>query len=1060
MGPIQWFLFVYVLGGVTFVPLCIAAVLAFVYYTSIPLADHASAVFDDTGDLTRSSDEQLVFRTGTDDLEEKFHRKHDSDVAAGYYAVCREYVPGGVNGKPPDRLSPAGEAVASESPSVYQSMYRSIFDRSQKATIDPGKEGVGKTVKRPNNVFYVVLRHGHLMLYDDIQQLDVRYVISLDYHDVDLYGGDEEALPEGDLWVKRNAIRLKRKVNYFSDQGVSLPFFLFSENMSEKEDFYHALLKNQQHSSEEVPEAEEFDVKYIVGLVQKLHSTEEQLQTRWLNAMIGRLFLAIYKTPELEEFIRAKLTKKISRVKKPLFITKLSLLKIDTGTAGPFITNPRLKDLTVNGDCVVEADVEYNGNFRLEVGATARIDLGKRFGAREVEMVLAVTVKRVQGHVLARFKPPPSNRIWFTFEKMPQLDLTVDPVVSSRQITYNIILRQIESRIREVVAESFVLPFWDDFPFLSTRGQTYRGGLWKRQRATSTPVEIKSEVPEDEAEAGGSGTKTPASIDMIKKEDRTLTSPSMPNLNERKRSSISQKTVSQMNEYLVSNGNKTSPAKSPRVLRAPSFAAAIDPKLTADHADTDAGRQDGTSTPKRESAATFLKDLSARSSSGTPPGSSDGSAQPEGSLARAIKDIPSTITSKGSNESLQASERLMSDSHNRSSRPSTPSASATNSRPSSLHEDTMQKTLAQQAKPTTIAEQRKQAIASATAAAQKWSSMGWGVLSKKQKQAQSPASLAESSPHATTAERTPLAPMGRGQPLPPPGVPLPKPQKATMMSSIGNMVPKRKPVLPKRPEENGSVDWTESDSIPKPISRAPPPLPNRRRRQSSRADLSQANDDGEDLLVVEAPAESAPSSPAAERRARGGEELRNGFFVDNREANDDRSVKSAGISALQAEHSNQQSIDDGEPEEQQSPTTAKPAAPDLPARTIQETERPPTYSQSSSNSQPPDLPPRTPTSPIDSSQAPALPARDSSVRRKPLSRTATVNAVHAGETENSAAFRSSDGDDRDPVTGSAVNDTEAAGEHRPVSPQNSEAMHQERRMGMMEGASWGGGYNE
>ncbi|KAI9876459.1 MAG: hypothetical protein M1823_007276, partial [Watsoniomyces obsoletus] len=139
--------------------------------------------------------------------------------------------------------------------------------------------------------------------------------------------------------------------------------------------------------------------------------------------MIGRLFLAIYKTPELEEFIKSKLMKKISRVKKPMFITKLSLLKIDTGTAGPFITNPRLKDLTVNGDCTVEADVEYTGNFRLEVGATARIDLGKRLGAREVEMVLAVTVKRVQGHALARLKPPPSNRIWFAFEKMPDLDL-------------------------------------------------------------------------------------------------------------------------------------------------------------------------------------------------------------------------------------------------------------------------------------------------------------------------------------------------------------------------------------------------------------------------------------------------------------------------------------------------------------------------------------------------------------------------------------------------------------------------------------------------------------
>ena len=252
MGPLRWFLFVYVLGGITFIPLCIAAVLAFIYYTSIPLADRSVPTSDDPGEIASPNDERFVFKSGTDDLEEKFHRKHESDVAAGYYAVCREYVPGGVNGKPPDRLSPAGEVVANESPSVYQSMYRSIFDRSQKATIDPSKEGAGKTVKRPNNVFYVVLRHGHLMLYDDIQQLEVRYVISLDYHDVDLYGGDEEVLPEGDLWVKRNAIRLRRKETYLSDKGASLPFFLFSENMSEKEDFYHALLKNQQRNSNEV----------------------------------------------------------------------------------------------------------------------------------------------------------------------------------------------------------------------------------------------------------------------------------------------------------------------------------------------------------------------------------------------------------------------------------------------------------------------------------------------------------------------------------------------------------------------------------------------------------------------------------------------------------------------------------------------------------------------------------------------------------------------------------------------------------------------------------------
>jgi hypothetical protein len=158
MGPLNWFLFVYVLGGVTFIPLLAVALIAFVFYTSGPPTGQAQSKNDDPAQISRDGDEKFILKSGTDDLAEKFHRKHDSDVAAGYFAVCREYVPGGVNGKPPDKLSPAGEVVANESPSVYQTMYRSIFDRSQKPTIDPNKDGAGRMIKRANNIFYVVLR--------------------------------------------------------------------------------------------------------------------------------------------------------------------------------------------------------------------------------------------------------------------------------------------------------------------------------------------------------------------------------------------------------------------------------------------------------------------------------------------------------------------------------------------------------------------------------------------------------------------------------------------------------------------------------------------------------------------------------------------------------------------------------------------------------------------------------------------------------------------------------------------------------------------------------------
>jgi hypothetical protein len=251
-------------------------------------------------------------------------------------------------------------------------------------------------------------RHGHLMLFDDEEQLEVRHVVSLAHHDVSIYSGGDRT-PEGELFIKRNALCLSRKMNVGEltpDGRASKPFFLFSENCSDKEDFYFALLRNQERkidAEDNPPMPLQYDVKDIITLVQRLHSSEEHLQTRWINAIIGRIFLALYKTPEVENFIRSKITKKISRVKTPSFLSKIVLRNINMGEAAPVITNPKLKDLTVDGELVVEADLRYTGNFRIEVAATARIDLGTRFKAREVELLLAVVLKRIEGRAMVRY---------------------------------------------------------------------------------------------------------------------------------------------------------------------------------------------------------------------------------------------------------------------------------------------------------------------------------------------------------------------------------------------------------------------------------------------------------------------------------------------------------------------------------------------------------------------------------------------------------------------------------------------------------------------------------
>lgn len=859
MGPIQWFLFVYVLGGLTFIPLLLG--LGFwLGSKNTPLQDAAPR--GDPAGLKQLNDEESVLKTATDTLEEKFRRKHDSDVAAGYFAVVREFIRGGVNGKPPDKLSPAGEVVATESPSVYQSMYRSIFDRSQKPTIEPNRDATGKTTKKANNVFYVVLRHGHLMLYDDIQQLEVRYVISLESHDVDVYGGGEY-IPEGELWIKRNAIRLTRRTPGAGERRTSSPYFLFSESQSEKEDFYFALLKNQESQPDrETPEVQKFEIKDMVTLVQKLHSSEEHLQTRWLNAMLGRLFLATYKTPHLEDFIRTKLTKKITRVKKPNFITRLALQKIDLGDGAPFITNPRLKDLTVGGDCTVEADVLYTGNFRIEVAATARIDLGTRFKARDIDLVLAVTINKVEGHALVRFKPPPSNRIWFTFEKMPTLEMTVKPVVSTRQITLTVVLKAIESRIREVLAESLVIPFWDDVPFMDTSGESYRGGIWKKAAEPPQSTEIRSEDPEDEAEAGpASGAQTPAEFTKIT-DERVFSTPVLSSTKDSLKPRSGKQSVASLSEALGNEASSTgiernSQIETPRSIRPSSFATTAAALVTASHAD--AKRNSNISMQSNDVAA-MLKDLTSKSITASPTESPVGSPQNELTEASAMKERGFSNTSKASTESPpkrfsnhskqpSASSSIL-QTPSQGSFPTTPNTDSFGSeRDLNTEGPRSTNSFASTAKSLTSGD-RKQAIAQITAAAGAAQQWGWGVLNKRKQQR-------EGAP-AGSPELRPDMPMGRGHPLPPPGMPLPPPARSSTKMSLGGLVPKRKPLppplLPKRNQVDGAADTEGPEPSPR------PPLPERRQRKS----LQNGEQPVEEVFVVEAPTESAPTSPNVE----------------------------------------------------------------------------------------------------------------------------------------------------------------------------------------------------
>jgi len=150
------FLFVYLIGGLTFIPLVIVVILLHVYFTAPIHEDTAYREDQDSPilrpgedvDTTKSSRKAL----GEDVLEWK---KNDAEVAAAYFAIYREYVP-----FVPTTISAAKKSSTPLSPpnqNIYSNIYKSIFER--KATPSPlDNKGVGTPQKKSGNVFYVVLR--------------------------------------------------------------------------------------------------------------------------------------------------------------------------------------------------------------------------------------------------------------------------------------------------------------------------------------------------------------------------------------------------------------------------------------------------------------------------------------------------------------------------------------------------------------------------------------------------------------------------------------------------------------------------------------------------------------------------------------------------------------------------------------------------------------------------------------------------------------------------------------------------------------------------------------
>ncbi|WFD02829.1 hypothetical protein MOBT1_001514 [Malassezia obtusa] len=529
-------LFLYLLGGVTFLPLC----LLFFYIYEQPDEEYSKEFAEplaSESELTpvlqsdartvltqhqaRDAEQQngnsgshggakhlsswIIIKNSSKTLPRKsdacFHkdgsRRTPSRRSAAAVDVDDEEAP---EGEPP-------RAQRSYMSYVYRG-FRSGGSEAASGTSDESSSAPRTDLGRSEDehgVHYAILKPPMLYIYngDDVTKPGTECVatINLENKRVSIWSrdaGDVEGdvktgegrplCPEGSLFTKRNALHIAAPTARRGEH-----WYIMTPRASQLEDWYFALHDASRKVRSPFDQVGElFSLRNMELLVQRLDDRPEQIMLRWLNAMLGRIFLAISHTEMMESMVLARLNERLERIQFPRLITDVTLKSIDLGSAAPTFGSPILKQLSPEGEASMEASMHYRGNLRIMVGATLSIPLGQRFKPYKVSVVLAVIVRAMEGNLLLQIKPPPSNRIWYGFTAMPKIDLVVEPVISARKVRWSLITSMMENKVRESIAENLVVPHMNSVPFFNTQNEARRGGIWN-DAAAKKPVPKQGE---------------------------------------------------------------------------------------------------------------------------------------------------------------------------------------------------------------------------------------------------------------------------------------------------------------------------------------------------------------------------------------------------------------------------------------------------------------------------------------------------------------------------------------------------------------------------------------
>lgn len=308
-------------------------------------------------------------------------------------------------------------------------------------------------------VFGVLRADSTLYIYENE---DLRFnvgLISLVHVEVSLW---PEGLRENECYIKDFPVRMMIPIN---GEQLAHEWYLYAPGVSAKEDWF---LHLRHTSNNRGPYKTTPIFISQARLLATCISSHADPHTLWTNALIGRVFLSLSGNAAVGESLKAKLSRKFSRLPRPSIVGDIHVDHVFLGDSPPAISNLHLHPYSPNSAMHIDMDFSYTGNFSISISTTVTMPLGPFLQALPIPVHLTIVVKRLSGHLLMTIKPlQATNRAWLGFypHPVPLFDVDIIPLVgeSRLKIEFGWLINVFRKSLREALEETMFLPNMDDF---------------------------------------------------------------------------------------------------------------------------------------------------------------------------------------------------------------------------------------------------------------------------------------------------------------------------------------------------------------------------------------------------------------------------------------------------------------------------------------------------------------------------------------------------------------------------------------------------------------------